>query len=332
MYRPLRVTGHLRVAGLLLLLLLISGCASTPFADHLLQHPPVDLLPPWELTEVAFFPQEIHQCGPAALATVLHATTPAITPDLLTSEIYVPGLQGSLQPEILAATRRHGLIPYEITPNLENLLQQVHAGHPVLVLQNLGLNWLPQWHYAVVVGYDLQKQLLVLRSGTERRHEVGLHTFERTWQRAQHWGAIALTPGKLPAQPEEWRYIQAIVGLEKLHHWQELQQAYEAGIAFWPHSPELRLGLGNLHYVQGDKQAAEQQFSAVLVDNPDYAPAHNNLAEVLAERGAYTEALGHAQQAVQLGGVHSAIYLTTLNEIQALILKHDDSKKRHGAP
>ena len=25
----------------------------------------------------------------------------------------------------------------------------------LLVLQNLGLSWLPRWHYAVVVGYDL---------------------------------------------------------------------------------------------------------------------------------------------------------------------------------
>jgi len=279
-----------------------------------------------ELTTVVFFPQEIHQCGPAALATVLQATLPAITPEQLTGEIYVPALKGSLQPEILAATRRHGLIPYEITPELDNLLQQVHAGHPVLVLQNLGLSWLPQWHYAVVVGYDLQQQLLVLRSGTERRHAVGLHTFERTWQRAQHWGVVALKPGSLPAQPEEWRYVKAVVGLEKLQRWQELQTAYTTGLAYWPHSVELRMGLGNLHYLQGDKPLAERQYRSVIADNPDYAPAHNNLAEVLAERGAFAEAMDYAQQAVRLGGVHSATYLTTLKAIQEKIQLGNNKK------
>ncbi len=325
MFFPVRITGHLRVAGLLLLLLL-SGCASTPFTEQLLQHPPVELVRPVELTGVVFFPQEIHQCGPAALATVLHASDPSITPDLISGEIYVPALEGSLQPEILAATRRHGLIPYEITPDMNNLLQQIHAGHPVLVLQNLGLSWLPQWHYAVVVGFDLSQQQLILRSGTEQRHEVSMTTFERTWQRAHHWGIVVIKPGNLPAQPEEWRYVQAVVGLEKLQRWQELQQAYMAGLRVWPKSLELRMGLGNLHYTQGEMSLAEHQYRTVLADNPGYAPACNNLADVLAGRGVLTEALGYAQQAVQLGGVHATTYQSTLKAIQEKIQTTDIRK------
>ncbi len=325
MLSPVRLIGHLRVAGLLLLALL-SGCASTPFTDRLLQAPPAELLPPKELTTVAFFPQEIHQCGPAALATVLQAALPTISPEQLTGEIYIPELKGSLQPEILAATRRHGMIPYEITPEIDNLLQQVRAGHPVLILQNLGLSWLPQWHYAVVIGYDLTQQVLVLRSGTERRHEVGLHAFERTWQRAHYWGIVVLKPGSLPAQPEEWRYVQAIVGLEKLHRWTELQTAYTAGLTLWPHSLDLRMGVGNLYYLQGDKSQAEHQYHSVLADTPDYAPANNNLAEVLAERGAFTEAIDYAQKAVQIGGAHADVYLTTLKEIQEKLQAQKNKK------
>lgn len=319
------MTGHLRVAGLFLVALL-SGCASTPFTEQLLQHPPAELAHPIELTDVAFFPQEIHQCGPAALATVLHGSDPLITPDILSGEIYVPALEGSLQPEILAATRRHGLIPYEITPDMNNLLQQIHAGHPVLVLQNLGLSWFPQWHYAVVVGFDLQQQVLILRSGTEQRHEVSLATFERTWQRAHYWGVVVLKPGDIPAQPEEWRYVQAVVGLEKLRRWQALQQAYMAGLRVWPKSLELQMGLGNLHYTQGEMVQAEHQYRAVLADNPGYAPACNNLADVLAGRGALIEALGYAQKAVQLGGVHALTYQATLKAIQDKI-PITDSKK-----
>ncbi len=315
MFCVIQRTGHLCVAGFALIAL-ISGCASTPQTDRLLESIPTVLQQPTELTHVVFFPQTAYQCGPASLAMVLNAHDHTLQPDQLTGEVFIPDLKGSLQPELLAATRRHGYIPYVLRPELGEVLMEVRDGRPVLVLQNLGLSWLPQWHYAVVVGYDLQQQQLVLRSGLEARHEVGMQTFERTWARGKRWAMVVLKPGELPSQPEEWRYIQAIVGLEKLQRWEALRVAYATGLTQWPDSLELRMGLGNLYFLRGDKQAAMQEYLGLLTQAPDYAPALNNLAQVYADLGQLLQGLVHAEHAVRVGGVHAELYLSTLNEIR----------------
>lgn len=323
-------TGHGFLTGFFLIIL--AGCASTPFTDQLLQQPPSSLHTAVELSDVAYFAQEAHQCGPAALAMVLHQYKPDMTPDRLSPEVFVPQLQGSLQPEMLAATRRYGFIPYVLRPNLMDVLQQVQHGRPVLVLQNLGLSWLTNWHYAVVVGFDLQAQTILLRSGAEKRHEVSLRTFERTWQRANYWAVVVLPPGELPENPDEWLYFQAIAGLEQVQRWPELQRAYEAGLARWPDSRDMRMGLGNLFYVAQNYVAAREQYQRVLKLNPSDAAAHNNLAESLAGQGELTQALHHAEEAVKLGGVHSAIYLSTLQGIRDRIAQKMDNNNTKPIP
>ena len=74
-----------------------------------------------ELEETPFFPQEELQCGPAALATALGAAGVPADPAELVPEVFTPGLEGSLQPEMLGAVRRRGLLPYEISGDLDAL-------------------------------------------------------------------------------------------------------------------------------------------------------------------------------------------------------------------
>src|SRR3569623_834586 len=136
---------------------------------------------------------------PAALATVLAWSGSAVTSESLVNEVYVPARKGSLQPELLAAARRLARAPYVLRSDVADVLREVAAGHPVLVLQNLGLSWAPRWHYAVVVGFDLARERVVLRSGTEKRHEVSLALFERTWRRAHAWAVVVPPPAELPA-------------------------------------------------------------------------------------------------------------------------------------
>ena len=76
---------------------------------------------PVELSNTAFFPQDEYQCGPAALATVLHSAGVAAQPDALAKQVYLPARRGSLQPELAAATRRAARVPYLIPPNLQAL-------------------------------------------------------------------------------------------------------------------------------------------------------------------------------------------------------------------
>jgi hypothetical protein len=99
----------------------------------------IDGAPSVELTAVPFFPQTAYQCGPAALSTMLAAAGEDVAPDDLVSQVYLPGREGSLQFELMAAARLRGFVPYVLAPQLDSVLHEVRAGNPVLVLQNLSM-------------------------------------------------------------------------------------------------------------------------------------------------------------------------------------------------
>ncbi|MEX0942660.1 MAG: PA2778 family cysteine peptidase [Pseudomonadales bacterium] len=297
-------------------LLGLSACVSTPQSAGLLQRGQTSpFLQPVSLTEVPFFPQQAYQCGPAALATLLQTSQVNVSPDALVPLVYLPARRGSLQIEMLAASRTFGRIAYRLSPSLTNVLKQVQGGRPVLVMQNLGLSWYPRWHYAVVVGYDLPRREIVLHSGIKESYRQTLQVFERTWQRADHWAMVVLRPGEMPIDADELRYFDAIAALEQARPDIRVASAYRVGLQQWPASIELAMGLGNLLYRKGYKQEAAREFSTLLDQHPLYAPAHNNLAQVLLELGDSETALHHAQMAVAQGGNHLPAFKATLSAI-----------------
>lgn len=255
-----------------------------------------------ELTETPFFPQEQYQCGPAALATALNAVSIAVTPDQLTPEVYVPSRQGSLQIEMLAAARRHGAVSVQIPPQLEAVMQEIAAGNVVLVMQNLGLSWVPSWHYAVVVGYDADKELIWLRSGPYQRQEMSLSAFQRTWARSEHWAFVALPPGQLPASASEDEVAKALVAYEKNASAAARKTAYQAAVQKWPDHLVLLMGLGNAAYAAGDLALAAGSFKHVTEVHPQSAAAYNNLANVLLAQKQITQAEAMAKQGLALAG------------------------------
>jgi hypothetical protein len=292
------------------------GCANTPQTNELLATgggPKHSV----ELTDVPFFPQTAYQCGPAALATVLASAGAAITPDVLAPQVYLPDRRGSLQFELLAATRRHSFIPYVLAPRLADVLNEVAAGTPVLVLQNLGLSWYPRWHYAVVVGFDLSTGEIILRSGGEARHIVSMRVFERTWKRGEYWAMVSMPPDRLPHTAKETSYVHAVVSLERLQHWHDVAVAYDTALSRWPDNLVARIGLGNSRYELGDVPGAEAAYRRATRDHPDAAVAFNNLAQVLADQGRLQEAEEAARQAVRLGGPMLERYEDTLDQILA---------------
>src|SRR6185369_16909638 len=116
-----------------------------------------------ELDDTPFFPQAKHECGPAALATVLAASAVPVTPQELESRVYLPGRRGSLQVEMQAAPRAYGRLSYRVESELAAITAELDAHRPVLVLHNYGLPFWPRWHYAVVVGYDGPRDRIILR-------------------------------------------------------------------------------------------------------------------------------------------------------------------------
>ena len=273
-----------------------------------------------ELTETPFFPQQKYHCGPAALSTALQAVDIRVTPDQLAPEVYIPSRKGSLQIEMLAAARRHGALPVKIAPKLDALLNEVAAGNVVVVMQNLGLSWVPAWHYAVVVGYDLDKELVWLRSGTEKRFEMSMSTFQRTWARSQSWAFVALKPGSLPASIEPEAMIQALVSFGKTADVAAAKLAYGAAARRWPDNLVILTGLGNSAYVAGDLAGAATAFRAAISAHPDSAAAYNNLANVLLLQGDQLAARDAVEKALRLAGQDENLrsqIKKTLDEINA---------------
>ena len=308
-------TARIFPGGLFLFVMLFaSGCATLQ-TDRV--RATAEAFPqPVELTAVPFFPQEEYQCGPAALATTLNWAGVSITPAELAPQVYLPERQGSLQLELIGAARRHGRIPYQLRPELESVFAEVASGNPVLILQNLSFWWYPKWHYAVVVGFDLQHDRIVLRSGREKRHVVPMEVFERTWRRSHYWAMLILPPDRLPFTAEEIPYVQAVAPLERLGHLQEASVAYATALDRWPKSLAAKMGLGNSRYAQGDIRGAEQAFRQATQDHPDTAAAFNNLAQTLADQGRLPEARIAAQRAVLIGGPQSEIFHETLKQIE----------------
>jgi len=301
------------VAGVLLTFLLLGGCA-TPQVQALLAQPPQGLPSRVELSEVPFFPQEEYQCGPAALATVLRHAGISISPEALVQHVYLPARQGSLQTEILAAARSHGQLAYRLAPRLQDLLTEVAAGNPVIVLQNLSLAFAPIWHYAVVIGYDLGREEIILRSGTTRNLSMTLTSFEHTWARGRHWAMIALPPNRLPETATEVDHVSASAALERVSPL-SARHAYVTALEQWPKNLIARLGLGNVAYSQGDLVLSEYSYRHATVDHPGSGDAWNNLAQVLFELNRKDEALTAAKKAVALGGPRISIYRMTLDSI-----------------
>lgn len=288
---------------MLVLLVVVAGCATRgPVLEPLLA---TGQAPVTELEQTPFFPQRDYQCGPAALAMVLSAAGVDTDPGKLTGQVYIPARRGSLQPELVAATRRHDRIPYVIAPTIDDLIQEVSAGRPVLILQNLGVDILPVWHYAVVVGFDMPADTVILRSGMEHRQVMPAHRFRASWERADAWGFVALRPEELPATAAPERYLQAVSALEAIGRFQVARAGYAAAVERWPENATAWLGLGTVNYRLEDKQAAEHAYRRSLTLAPANAVARNNLAQVLLDRGCRSAALNTINAALSLPDVPS---------------------------
>ncbi len=254
-----------------------------------------------ELSDTPFFAQDLHQCGPAALATALVSAGYPANPASLESQVYLPAREGSLQVEMLAAARRQGALALPSAPSLAGLFAEVAAGTPVIILQNLGLSFAPRWHYAVVVGYDRSTNDVVLRSGTTRREVMAMRTFEYTWARSGYWGMVVPRPGTLPLAVDREMLEKALTLLEKYATSAAMLSWYEEAVRRWPDSLVFLIGLGNAAHASGKIELAEQAFRTATERHPQSAAALNNLATVLLERGQLTEALVVAERAVALG-------------------------------
>jgi len=307
-----------RIASGFLFSILLSACSTTLEIDKIRSSPDFASHKPVNIS-VPFYAQEEYQCGPAALAMLLNWASVSVSPEQLKNLVYVPDKQGSFPLEIMAAARQFDRLPYVIKPDLSALISELESGNPVLVFQNLGLSWLPKWHFAVVTGIDLAANEITLHSGTIENHKMTLEKFERTWQRADKWAIVAMRAGQLPKSAEPLSFLKAVSYFEQHAKLNFAKSFYESAVQRWPDQPVVLMAMANISYRLKSFDTASEYYRKIISIDDSYAPAHNNLALVLIEQDNLSEAKKHALRAVSIGGKRSENYRETLNQLDRLL-------------
>lgn len=263
----------------MLVLLLLNACASRPDwpAGPQQQNLPESRL----LTHVPFHAQERYQCGPAALAMMLNSQSLPHQPQDLVKRVYLPERGGTLQVELVSAAREQGLIVYPLAGEAGAIMQEVAAGNPVLVMQNLGLGWWPQWHYAVVVGYDRPARELILHTGTREAHRQPLSVFMATWERADRWAVVMLDPREIAATAQAMSWLRSASDLEQTGQPRVAYQAYDSARQQWPDQPAALFGMANSAATLNQPRLAIGHLLEFTRQHPSSAAGWNNLGVLL---------------------------------------------------
>jgi tetratricopeptide (TPR) repeat protein len=302
---------------LALLASLLTACARSPVLTR--EQVPAAAPAQIELDQTPFIAQERYQCGPASLAMLLQQSGVEVSAEDLVSQVYLPKRHGSLQAEMIAASRRYQRIPYPIDPDLHALTAELGKGRPVLVLQNLGLQSAPLWHYAVVIGYSMERDRIMLRSGTQRRQLMPAWLFVKTWGGADNWGMVLLRPGSLPAIPDRQRYLAAVAAAEPHAQPSATLAAYRAALERWPEDSVAQFGHANSLYALGRLQDSATAYRHLLAQQPNHVASLNNLALVYRDLGCIQQAKATLERALAVVGEDDPLYpalLDTQNQLQ----------------
>jgi tetratricopeptide (TPR) repeat protein len=278
-----------------LILLTLVGCTGPSSLSD--SHPS---LPNSHLIDTPFFPQTSFYCGPASLATVLSFRGIDIDPESLEKIISIPQLKGTLQIEMMAAARGFDLLPYEFNGSLKDLLKEISEDNPVIVIQNLSINLIPKWHYATVVGYNLENKVLILNSGRHQKYQIPIKTFLKTWKRANNWALLINQPSVLPLNAEVNNFLKSASILEETGHSLSALKAYQTALTKWPDNLIAKFGLGNSYYEIENYDKAADIFLHLVDTDKTNANYWNNLAYALQGKGCPDESVISVKNAIEL--------------------------------
>ncbi|VVM89804.1 hypothetical protein PS645_02718 [Pseudomonas fluorescens] len=191
-----------RIAIVALVVGCLAGCAGSVA-------PEVKRLPERVELSGTFYRGQDYQSGPQVLASLLSQRGIVITPGLLEKPLRLPGAEAHLQENMQKLAREYGMIVYPLDSQLSALLTQVAAGHPVMVRFTEGSLFWSGPRYAILAGYDRQKQTVLLRAGMNRRALMGFAAFESAFKDAGGWAVLIQKPEQIPAEVDPQRWLNA---------------------------------------------------------------------------------------------------------------------------
>ena len=180
----------------------LAGCAGSVSPD-------IKRLPERVELSGTFYRGQTNQSGPQVLASLLSQQGISITPGLLEKPLHLPGAEAQLQQNMLNLAREYGLVVYPLDDSLPALLAQVAAGYPVMVRFTEGSAFWAEPRYAILSGYNTQKQTVLLRAGMNRRTLMSFSSFESAFKGAGGWAVLVQKPDQLPANVDQQRWLKA---------------------------------------------------------------------------------------------------------------------------
>ncbi len=277
----------------------ISACVA-PQSKQLTLEQPNDLPSKAYINNVPFYPQKQFHCGPSTLAMAMNFYGQSLSPQELAKDVFTPGRKGSFQSEMKAAVRKRGMLAYELTPELVFLLAEVSVGHPVIILQNKSIKYYPIWHYALVIGYDLDKQQIYLHSGANKNYVVSMSVFEFTWKRSNRWAMAVLPTDTLPNDRNLINALQAAVDLEEVGQINAANQTYQTITKRWGDSFVAVMGAANTYLTLGKPESATPFYLRASELKPERGEVYNNLAYSLLGQSCFEPALTAVECALHI--------------------------------
>lgn len=211
-----------RIGLALAFLLTLTSCASgvTPAMQRLPDRV--------ELNSVRFFKGNIYQSGPGTLASMLSQQGVIITPGLLDKPLHLPGGEAQLEQNMQTLAREYGFVVYPLDGELDALLTQVSAGYPVMLRFTEGSAWWAEPRYAVLVGYNRNKQTVLLHAGMNHHLSMSFSSFASAWKDAGSWAVLVQGARQIPAQVDQQRWLNAAKDLAQAGQEQAAAEATKA--------------------------------------------------------------------------------------------------------
>ncbi|WP_414829953.1 PA2778 family cysteine peptidase [Alteromonas sp. H39] len=264
--------------------LLLTGCTATPQSEQLRAERPSGLSGSSYIADMPFFAQQQYYCGPTTLSEVFTFYGQPVDAEDIAPKIFIPEREGSLQLEMVSATRQYGFLPYAERGTLTQLFRLVDDDIPVIVFQNLSIELLPQWHYAVVIGYDLPAGTVTLHTGVTPDHTMSFELFEKTWARGNYWYMAPLPPEKASPALDAFTYTSAAYDMLNVGRTDAALAFLASATRQWPDQWLAYFLLAN-HYLESKPKQAIAWFDKGYHVGQYQAAYMNNFAHVLANQG-----------------------------------------------
>lgn len=277
--------------------LVLGGCATS--SKHNLKAHLSDTQSQQMTLPVEFIKQPQYLCGPTVLKMATQKHKPQIDFETYKQMTYREKQKGSLKSDMISATRRIGLSPYKVS-SVEQMLESLEQGHPVIVFQNLGASWLPAWHYSLLVGYDAKSEMMILHSDQIPNQSLSYSRFLKTWERGDKWTYIAVPNQVLPSFTTFEEALDNALVFEELKNLSAAKDVYLQIVSRWPKRFEPHSGLMGIYHQEKNLKMAISHAQRATELNPKQPDLLYNLSLLYKENKDEKKALNYKNKTLEI--------------------------------